>query len=146
MQKREAIKKVRTTFWVQIAITATIAALFETGIIEKNLITLAPTARYIADVAGVLLTITLIPLAIKGFSAQMQKAAGKPHIIERFHNSSNARLSIIFFVTAANLVLHYGTGNDSALYCALFGLAAAIYSYPTENTLDLYTQENGKEQ
>ena len=143
MQKREAIRKIRITFWVQMAITAAIVAIFETGLLQKNCIDLTPTTRYIADVAGIMLTIALIPLAIKGFGAQMQKAATKAptQFIEYYHSKSNARLSILFFVTVGNLALHYGTGNNSALYCALFGIVATIYCYPTENALNNYTQE-----
>lgn len=148
MQQREAIKKLRATFWVQIATTAAIATLFETGLIAKGLITLTPTTRYIAEVAGIMLTIALIPLAIKGFSTQMQKAAKEktPLFIDFFYKKSSARINILFFVTAANLVLHYGTNNAGALYCALLGAAALIYSYPAKNTLRGYTQENNAEQ
>ena len=121
----------------------TIAAitLFETGILPKNCINLTPTMQYISEVAGIILTITLIPLAIKGFSAQMRRAAEQelPHFNEYFRSRCNARLSIIFAVTITNILLYYGTANNGALYCALFGIAATIYSYPTKETLSNYT-------
>ena len=43
-------------------------------------------------------------------------------------------------------VYNYIMDNNSALYCGLLGIAAAIYSYPTQTTLDSYcnTQEEEK--
>lgn len=135
------IKSIRTTFWLQTAIIIAAIILFETGIIAKNSIDLTPTMQYICEVGGIILTIALIPLAIKGFSAQMRRAAEQkvPHFNEYFRSKCNARLSIIFAVTITNILLYYGTGYNGALYCALFGIAATIYSYPTKETLSNYT-------
>ena len=139
----DTIKNIRITFWVQAAITATAIILFETGVMPTGCIQLSPTAQYTSEVAGIMLTISLIPLAIKGFSAQMRRAAEQnmPHFNEYFRSKSNARLSILFFVTIMNIVLYYGMGNDKAFYCALFGIIATIYSYPTQGALNNYTQE-----
>ncbi len=148
MEKREALKKARLTFWMQAAMTIAIIALFEAGFIAKNTISLTPTMQYTVSVASVLLTIAFIPLAIKGFSSLMQRAIERknPLFNEYFYTKSNARLSILFAVTIMNIALYYGTGNNSAFYCALLGIAATIYSYPTKRLLDSYTQENNEEE
>lgn len=127
--------------------TIAIIALFETGIIAKNSISLTPAMQYASEVASALLTIALIPLAIKGFSTLMRRAAEKktPHFNEYFYNMSNARLSILFVVTIMNITLYYGNGNNSAFYCALLGVAATIYSYPTAGILDNSNQEDNRE-
>lgn len=146
MEKREALKKARITFWLQAVMTIGIITLFETGIIARNTINLTPTMQYASEVASALLTITLIPLAIKGFSTLMRRAAEKstPHFNEYFYNKSNAQLSILFVVTIMNITLYYGNGNNSAFYCALLGMAATIYSYPTAGILDNRNQENNR--
>lgn len=125
-------------FWVQTACMACMATLFESGMLAKGSITPAPTARYIIDVAGVMLTITLIPLALKGFSALIKREIERknPHFIEFFHAKSTARLSILFAAIMMNIVLYYGTGNESALYCGILAVGAFIYSYPTMATLN----------
>lgn len=140
MNINNTIRSTRTTFWLQAAITIAAIILFETGALPKECISLTPTMQYISEVAGIMLTITLIPLAIKGFSAQMRRAAEKeiPNFYEYFRSRCNARLSIIFAVTITNILLYYGTANNGALYCALFGIAATIYSYPTKEALDNY--------
>ncbi len=140
MQKENIIKNVRTVFWVYATLATLLAVLFETGIIAKDIPGITPTARYIAEVAGVMLTIILIPLAIKGFSMQMTRAAKEKnaHLIEYYRNKSNARTSILFVVIMANIALYYAIDNESSLYCALLGIAAAIYSYPTKTTFESY--------
>lgn len=148
MQKKEVIKKARIVFMVQAVIAALLIALFETDCIASDIPGIAHTTRYIAEVAGVMLTIILIPLAIKGFSMQMTRAAKEKtdHFIEYYRAKSNARTTILFLVIMMNTALYYIMDNNSALYSGLLGLAAAIYSYPTKAALDSYcnTQEEEK--
>ena len=145
MQKEEVIKKARIAFMAQAAIATLLIVLFETGHIAGNIPGISPTTRYIAEVAGIMLTIILIPLAIKGFSMQMTRAAKEKtsHFIEYYRAKSNARTTILFLVIMMNTALYYIMDNNSALYCGLLGIAAAIYSYPTQAALDSYcnTQE-----
>lgn len=138
MTKEEAIKRTRTLFMVQTACIAAIVALFETGVVTRNAITLAPTIKYITDVAGVMLTIALIPFSLKGFSALIEREVKRknPHFIDFFHAKSSARLSILFAVIMINVALYYCTGNNSALYCGILAAGAFIYSYPTMATLN----------
>lgn len=140
MNAQEAIKGARITFWVQATMAAALATLFATGIIGSSEITISDTNRYIAEVAGVAFTIIAIPLAIKGFSAQMRRAAERKtdHFIEYYHSKCNARTSILFVATVMNIAIYFILDNNSALYCTLLCIAAAIYSYPTQATLDNY--------
>lgn len=144
MQKEEAIKKTRIIFWAQAIVSATLAILLQTELASSTAIALSPTTLYTIEVAGIMLTICLIPLAIKGFSAQVSKAAKKkiPHFIEYYHSKCNARTSILFMVIMMNIALYYILGRNSGpLYCGLLGVAAAIYSYPTKGTLDNYLND-----
>lgn len=138
MTREEAIRKTRILFWVQAACMACMAALFECGMLAKGSITLTPTAKYMIDVTGVMLTIILIPLALKGFSTLIKREIERknPNFIEFFHAKGTARLSILFAAVMVNIVLYYGTSNESALYCGILAGGAFIYSYPTMATLD----------
>lgn len=143
MTKKEALKKTRTIFWLQAATAIALIILFETNFIRFSI---SGTYSYITDVAGIMLTLLIIPVAIKGFTAQMNKAVRKkiPHLIEYYYTRSSARCSLIFFVIIANIVLYY-SGNTNALYCGMFGVAAAIYSYPIEDAIDNYLQKQEEE-
>lgn len=141
MQKEEALKKTRIMFWVQTIAAIALVAIFESNLINNTDIAVTHPARYPIEVAGIMLTICIIPLAVKGFSTQVSKAAKNriPHFIEYYHSKCNARTSLLFMVIMANIALYYLLGNNSgALYCGLLGVAAAIYSYPTKTTLDNY--------
>ena len=143
MTTEQALKKTRINFWVHIVILAAITAVFETGVIAKNTLTMSEQTRYIVDVAAIMLTISLIPLAVKGFSAQMRKAAKekKDELLPLFVAKSNARIALLFIVAATNLFLYYTASNNGAFYCAILGLAALVYSYPTAGTIDNNQQE-----
>lgn len=144
MQKEEAIKKTRTIYWTQAVVSVVLAALLQAGLIDSTGITMAPTTLYAIEVAGIMLTICLIPLAIKGFSARVSKAAKRktPHFIEYYHSKCNARTSILFMVIMMNIALYYILGRSSGpLYCGLLGVAAAIYSYPTKGALENYLND-----
>ncbi|MBQ7948011.1 MAG: hypothetical protein IJ277_07595 [Bacteroidaceae bacterium] len=149
MQKEEAIKKTRTIYRAQAIVSVVLAALLQTGLIDSTGITMAPTTLYAIEVAGIMLTICLIPLAIKGFSARVSKAAKRktPHFIEYYHNKCNARTSILFMVIMMNIALYYILGRSSGpLYCGLLGVAAAIYSYPAKSTFENYLNNRENEE
>ena len=143
MTTAQALKKTRINFWVHIAILAAIAAVFETGLIAKNTLAMSEQTRYIVDVAGIMLTSGLIPLAIKGFSSQMRKAAKekREELQQLFVAKSNARVALLFIVAATNLFLYYTASNNGAFYCAILGLAALVYSYPTAGTIENSNQQ-----
>lgn len=140
MNKEDALKKTRILFWVHTIVAAALVALFETGYKEKNIIDLIPVSLYIVETTGIMLTIILIPLAIKGFSMQVTRAAKNkiPNFIEYYYNKCNARTTILFAVVMMNIALYYTLKNSSFFYCGLLGIAAAIYSYPTKATLNSY--------
>lgn len=137
-QEEKTIKKLRNIFWLQTVLVAATAILFETGILAKGNVTLAPTTRYIVDVAGIMLTIACIPLAIKGFSELLARGIKKkkPQFTEYFYTISTARLGILFVATALNTALFYSMNNEGAMYCALLGAGAMMYSYPRRKILD----------
>lgn len=147
MENKNTLKKIRTMWWMQATVVAIVIALFETGFITQGLFAPTPATRYVINVAAIMLTMALIPLAIKGFSTMMRKAKKKkmPHFIDYYRTMSNARISILFTVVMINALLYYGMSNEGALYCGILGLAAAIYSYPTEEVLNIYMKETGEE-
>lgn len=136
MTHKERLKKAKRYFWGMTIFFILFVALFESNLVAHGFITLSPTARYIADVAGILLTIGLIPLALKGFSRGVKKAlnAEGNNLARQYSRLCIMRMSIIYTVIIINAILYYGTENSGAFYCCLFGIASFIYSYPAGNT------------
>ena len=134
---------VQKLFWLLLLTATATAALFETGILTRGTIAADATTRYFLDVAGVLLTIGLIPLALKRFSSATSaaKESDDATFAQTYCRESGIRLALLFAVTTTNIGLYYGTGNNGALYCALAGAALYIYSFPRKRTMQRMREE-----
>ena len=87
-----------------------------------------------------MVTIAIIPFAIKGFSRAMKKTAGLDNItiLKLYGKKSIQRMFLLFIALVVNIFVYYGIKYDGALYCGIVSLGALIYSYPTENVLNEY--------
>lgn len=142
MNTEKTISALRFNYIVAFIATLAIIVAFEGGFLQKEALTelLSPDDIYILEVTTVMVTMALIPLALKSFSRAMKKAAeaGKMKLLKTFSNMSLVRISLLFVVIVVNAFIYYGIGYNGALYCGLFGYCAFIYSYPTARTLDSY--------
>lgn len=142
MNTEKTINALRFNYIVAFIATLAIIVAFEGGFLQKKALTalLSPDDIYMLEVTTVMVTMALIPLALKIFSRSMKKAAGagKIKLLKTFINMSLVRISLLFVVIVVNAFIYYGIGYNGALYCGLFGYCALIYSYPTARTLDSY--------
>lgn len=142
MNTEKTINALRFNYIVAFIATLAIIVAFEGGFLQKKVLTalLLPDDIYMLEVTTVMVTMALIPLALKIFSRAMKKAAGagKIKLLKTFSNMSLVRISLLFVVIVVNAFIYYGIGYNGALYCGLFGYCALIYSYPTARTLDSY--------
>ena len=136
-------KKTRLLFWTLLLIAAVTTILFETDILTRGAIEVSATTRYLSDVTGVLITICLIPIAIKKFSnaKDAAKKSDEETFAQVYCHASKIRLMLFFVVTMTNIGLYYGTANNSAIYCALAGAALFLYSFPRKRTMQLMREE-----
>jgi hypothetical protein len=90
-----------------------------------------------------MLTVVLIPLAIKGFTASLEKSKGLPEadFLNLFCKKSLQRIFLLFIVVVLNEFVYYALGYESALYCGVLGFGAMIYSFPTKMVLEQYLAE-----
>lgn len=137
------LKKTRLLFWTLLLIAAVTTILFETGILTRGAIEVSATTRYLSDVTGVLITLCLIPIAIKKFSnaTDAAKKSDEETFAQVYCRASKIRLILFFVVTMTNIGLYYGTANNSAIYCALAGAALFLYSFPRKRTMQLMREE-----
>ena len=135
--------KTRLLFWVLLLTAAATTILFEAGILTRGTIDVSDTTRYLLDVTGVLVTICLIPIAIKKFSnaTEAAKESDEATFAEAYCRASKIRLMLFFVVMMTNIGLYYGTANNGALYCALIGAALFLYSFPRKRTMQLMREE-----
>ena len=140
MQIERTIKSLRFNYYVAFIATIAIIVAFEGGFLHKGVLAniLSPDDIYLLEVSSVMITIALIPIALKSFTRSMKKVAGecKAKVLKTFGKMSILRISLLFAVIVVNAFIYYGLNYNGALYCGLFGYCALLYSYPTANTLE----------
>lgn len=148
MEKNKVLNSLRINYAVSLVAALLVLLAFELDFIEKGALVkvVSSTAMYVMQVVTVMLTVILIPLAIKGFTRSLEKAKGMPEacLINLFCKKSLQRIFLLFIVIIVNEFAYYGLGYDSALYCALLGLGSMIYSFPTRMVLEQYLAAEDK--
>ena len=146
MNKENVLKSLRFNFITSIFSAIIAIAAFETGYLTKGVLALNLSEQdiYYVEVSAIMITIALIPLALKGFSRAMKKAAGLDNItiLKIYSKKSIQRMFLLFISLVVNIFVYYGIEYDSAMYCAIVSLGALIYSYPTEKVLNEYLDSN----
>lgn len=132
MENKNVLFKQQCLFWILLFVVIITVILFETGVLYVNGVVGNGQLGYFIDVIGILITIGLIPLALKKFSNSIDQAkkCNNDDFIRIYRRESEIRLALLFVVVMVNVGLYYGAANEGALYCALAGLAAFIYGYP----------------
>ena len=144
MNKDKILKSLRINYTVAFIATLFVIIAFETGLIPKSLLAniISSTTFYALQVATIILTIILIPLAIKGFTNSIAKAGTMDNdaALNLYCKKSIQRIFLLFIVIIINEFAYYGIGYDGSLYCGLFGFGAMIYSFPTQMVMEQFMQ------
>jgi len=122
--------------WIAIYIVAgVIALLFEFGPLEPGSVTAAKTI-YILEVVGVLASLALIPLALRGFKKMVDRLDEKEYPeekIERIYMACSwLRLLAFFAVIEFGVLLYYLINDSIGLYIAAIGAICSLFSFPTK--------------
>ena len=145
MDIKKTIDKARLYYACDAALIAAFILIGElggfSGIIEPG-----TTTHYIVEVASIMITIGALPVAYKILKTQMEKAAtkGTEHLVESFLRIYLPHISILVSVVYINTLLHYNGPCNGAIYCAVLGCGAIVYSFPTARMLDKYINREEK--
>lgn len=143
MDEKTVLKSLRINYFVSLAAALIVLLAFELGYLEKGALAMAvsPTVMYVIEVVTIMLTVLLIPLAVKGFTNSMSKAGGLPgeEFVKLFLRKSLQRIFLLFIVIIVNEFAYYGLGYNGGLYCGLLGFGSMIYSFPTKMVFEQYS-------
>ena len=146
MNRKEILKSLRINFVFSLLAALLVIAAFETGVLAKSaLVAVVPTSGvYVIEVVTIMLTVLFVPLAIKGFSNSLGKAAGlaEEEFLKLFAKKSMQRIFLLFIALLLNLFVYYGLDYDGSFYCGLLALCSLVYSFPTRNVLEEYLETN----
>ena len=146
MDRREILRSLRINHIFSLLAAMLVVVAFETGVLAKGALAAVVPANgvYAIEVVAVMLTVLLVPLAIKGFSASMGKASGlgEEEFLKLFTKKSMQRIFLTFIALLVNAFVYYGIDYDGSLYCGLLSLCALVYAFPTKKVLEEYMQNN----
>ena len=132
--KKMAIKLMSA--WVAIYVIAGITALlFEYGPLKGVEVTDVKTV-YVLEVIGVLASLALIPLALRGFKRMVDRMADKEYPEEKIGHiymvCSLLRLGAFFLVIEFGVILYYILNDTIGLYIAVIGAICSLFTIPTK--------------
>lgn len=124
--------------WIGIYVIAGITILlYETGVLQKGSVTDNGTI-YILQVIAVMVSLAVIPLALRGFKRMMERMEDKPFRkrLGIYMGCSWLRLLAFFLVIEFSVILYYIINDDIGMYCAVIGAICSMFCFPTKNALE----------
>ena len=144
MNKETVLRSLRINHVVAFAATLVIVAAFECGFVAKGVLAglISSSAYYMLQVATVMLTVILVPMAIKSFTKAAGKCSGMSEgdALKLYTRMSMQRTVLVFLVIIINGFAYYGLGYEGSLYCGLFGYGSMIYAFPTKMVMEQFLQ------
>lgn len=111
---------------------------YECGWLDEGCLTGSPRVAYWAETLGILLTLALVPLTLKGFNRILVRRIRPLSLLEAvaaYHRWSLVRLGVLALLAWGNLWLYYATMNTIGGLCALIALAASLFCLPGRQRL-----------
>ena len=121
-----------------------LVVLYETGLYQEGLLAGNAQIEYILQSVSILLTIGLIPFALRMFNLNLVKCIKElplQQALKSYQTWSLLRLALLFVPAILALSFYYLTMNTTNLFCACMALIATLFCVPSEsrikNELDL---------
>ena len=121
-----------------------LVVLYETGLYQEGMIAGNAQMEYILQSVSILLTIGLIPFALRMFNLNLVKRIKElplQQALKSYQTWSLLRLALLFVPAIMALSFYYLTMNTTNLFCACMALIATLFCVPSEtrikNELDL---------
>ena len=121
-----------------------LVVLYETGLYQEGLLAGNAQMEYILQSVSILLTIGLIPFALRMFNMNLVKRIKDlplQQALKSYQIWSILRLALLFVPAIMALSFYYLTMNTTNLFCACMALIATLFCVPSEsrikNELDL---------
>ena len=115
-----------------------IVVLYETGLYQEGLLAGNAQMEYILQSVSILLTIGLIPFALRMFNMNLVKRIKDlplQQALKSYQIWSFLRLALLFVPAILALSFYYLTMNTTNLFCACMALIATLFCVPSENRI-----------
>jgi hypothetical protein len=115
-----------------------LVVLYETGLYQEGLLAGNAQMEYILQSVSILLTIGLIPFALRMFNLNLVKRIKElplQQALKSYQAWSLLRLALLFVPAILALSFYYLTMNTTNLFCACMTLIATLFCVPSENRI-----------
>ena len=115
-----------------------LVVLYETGLYQEGLLAGNAQMEYILQSVSILLTIGLIPFALRMFNLNLVKRIKElplQQALKSYQIWSILRLALLFVPAILALSFYYLTMNTTNLFCACMALIATLFCVPSENRI-----------
>ena len=115
-----------------------LVVLYETGLYQEGLLAGNAQMEYILQSVSILLTIGLIPFALRMFNLNLVKRIKElplQQALKSYQTWSLLRLALLFVPSIMALSFYYLTMNTTNLFCACMALIATLFCVPSENRI-----------
>ena len=115
-----------------------VVVLYETGLYQEGLLAGNAQMEYILQSVSILLTIGLIPFALRMFNLNLVKRIKElplQQALKSYQAWSLLRLALLFVPAILALSFYYLTMNTTNLFCACMALIATLFCVPSENRI-----------
>ena len=115
-----------------------LVVLYETGLYQEGLLAGNAQMEYILQSVSILLTIGLIPFALRMFNLNLVKRIKElplQQALKSYQIWCNVRLSLLFVPAIMAMSFYYLTMNTTNLFCACMALVATLFCVPSENRI-----------
>lgn len=115
-----------------------LVVLYETGLYQEGLLAGNAQMEYILQSVSILLTIGLIPFALRMFNLNLVKRIKElplQQALKSYQTWSLLRLALLFAPAIMALSFYYLTMNTTNLFCACMALIATLFCVPSENRI-----------
>lgn len=120
------------------------ALLHEAGVLSQGALAGDARMEYIFQTIGILMTIVLIPFALRIFNLNLVKRIQElplQQALKSYRIWADVRLALLVVPALINLQFYYLTLNNTGLFCVAMSLIASLFCVPSEsrikNELDL---------
>ena len=139
---KEQIKRIliiqKSTFLGVWTAPLLLVVLYETGLYQEGLLAGNAQMEYILQSVSILLTIGLIPFALRMFNLNLVKRIKElplQQALKSYQTWSFLRLALLFVPAILALSFYYLTMNTTNLFCACMALIATLFCVPSENRI-----------
>ena len=115
-----------------------LVVLYETGLYQEGLLAGNAQMEYILQSVSILLTIGLIPFALRMFNLNLVKRIKElplQQALKSYQTWSLLRMCLLFVPAILGVSFYYLTMNSTNLFCACMALVATLFCVPSENRI-----------